>query len=330
MVITYQDLIAFRIPSTFLSSAQFEEYRATSRLTVPAAQRVIAYSESVRREIASEFGIPLAEIPVVPLGVEAGWFSGRGPRDRLIRSLLACRSLLLQRRQRLSPQELADHARCLRPVPSTMDERRAPLARPRWLHLRGPQRPLSAARVGASRSRRRFPRPRLPASAKGFVSRRACPGILFAVRRIRIAPAGSDGREAPVIAMPISALPEVGGDCVLYPDGLSAAALARAMEHLAASEPLRDELRKAPKWVEHFRWEKTALATCDVYRSTVLRPSERSLQIRRLLRDALLGWASKELPWANADPSDLSSAQMPPSLGVRMPGNRSRSRWARG
>ena len=39
----------------------------------------------------------------------------------------------------------------------------------------------------------------------------------------------------PVIAMRISAIPEVGGDAVLYPDGLSAAALAPAMEAVAAN-----------------------------------------------------------------------------------------------
>ena len=48
----------------------------------------------------------------------------------------------------------------------------------------------------------------------------------------------------PVIAMPCSAMPEVGGDGVLYCEGLSAAALSRAMERVAADERLRDELRQ--------------------------------------------------------------------------------------
>ena len=48
----------------------------------------------------------------------------------------------------------------------------------------------------------------------------------------------------PVIAMPISAVPEVGGDAVLYPDGLSVAALARAMESIALDESLCDAFRR--------------------------------------------------------------------------------------
>jgi hypothetical protein len=96
----------------------------------------------------------------------------------------------------------------------------------------------------------------------------------------------------PILAMPISSVPEVGGDCVLYPDGLSVAALARAIERLATDEVLREELRdRGSRWVEQFTWEKTARATYQVYRSAVLRPSARSLHMRRLLRDAILQWS---------------------------------------
>ena len=65
LVITYQDLIAFRIPLVFASETAFDIYRATSRLVVPAVQRIIAYSESVSREITAEFGILADEITVV-------------------------------------------------------------------------------------------------------------------------------------------------------------------------------------------------------------------------------------------------------------------------
>jgi hypothetical protein len=97
----------------------------------------------------------------------------------------------------------------------------------------------------------------------------------------------------PVIAMPISAVPEVAGDCVLYPDGLSPADLARSMELVATSEALREGLRtRGLQRVQEFRWESTARATLEVYRSAVRRPSDRSLQMRRLLRDAIFRWAA--------------------------------------
>ena len=44
----------------------------------------------------------------------------------------------------------------------------------------------------------------------------------------------------PVIAMPISAVPEVGGDAVLYPDGLSVSALAGRWNRVATDAGLRE------------------------------------------------------------------------------------------
>jgi hypothetical protein len=114
----------------------------------------------------------------------------------------------------------------------------------------------------------------------------------------------------PVIAMPISAVPEVGGDCVLYPDGLSPDSLARSMEQLATDDLLREGLRmRGMKRVEEFRWEKTARATLEVYRATVRRPSERSLQMRRLFRDAIFRWAQRLSPV-----SDFGSAEWADSI----------------
>ncbi len=96
----------------------------------------------------------------------------------------------------------------------------------------------------------------------------------------------------PVIAMPFSSVPEVCGDSVLYPDGLSARDLARAMERLATDDDLQHELRnRGLGRAEHLTWERTARATLEVYRSVVLRPTERSLQMRRSLRDAIIHWS---------------------------------------
>src|SRR5262249_20162898 len=96
----------------------------------------------------------------------------------------------------------------------------------------------------------------------------------------------------PVIANQFSSIPEVAGDAVLYPDGLSSAALARAMERIAASAALRAELRdRGLKRALEFRWETTARAVLQTYRSAVLHPSERSLHARQLLREAILHWS---------------------------------------
>jgi len=96
----------------------------------------------------------------------------------------------------------------------------------------------------------------------------------------------------PVVAMPFSSVPEVGGDAVLYAEGLSPTDLARAMERIAASEALRADLRdRGLKRARDFRWQQVAHEVLDVYRSAVLSPSSRSLHMRRMLREAILRWA---------------------------------------
>ena len=93
----------------------------------------------------------------------------------------------------------------------------------------------------------------------------------------------------PVIAMPVSSVPEVCGDCALYPDGYSPMALARAMEQMASDEELRGDLQERGRTrVELFRWERTARQTYDSYRRAVLHPSARSLDMRRRLLPAIL------------------------------------------
>ncbi len=74
VVMTYQDLIGYQIPSAFSTDLQHDHYRGTSSLSIQAVQRIIAYSESAGREITAEFGIPADEVCVVPLGVDATWF----------------------------------------------------------------------------------------------------------------------------------------------------------------------------------------------------------------------------------------------------------------
>ena len=88
VVITYQDLIGYRIPLSFPSAGRHAGYVATSRLLLTAVQKIIAYSRSAQAEIAAEFGIPLEEITVVPLGVEPELFRERLPLDPVIRTAL--------------------------------------------------------------------------------------------------------------------------------------------------------------------------------------------------------------------------------------------------
>ncbi len=88
LVITYQDLIGYRIPHVYATEEEFDTYRAISSLALPAFQKVLAYSENAASEIGEEFGVPKDEIAIVPLGVEAAEFARREEADDAIRKSL--------------------------------------------------------------------------------------------------------------------------------------------------------------------------------------------------------------------------------------------------
>jgi glycosyltransferase involved in cell wall biosynthesis len=291
VVVTYQDLIAYRVPTVFRSDQDWSAYRTTSSLSMLCASGVLAYSQNARQEIASEFGLPPDEIAVAPLGVDAYWFAHRDPGDRRSK-----RELELPDRYFFSLATDYPHKNL-----SGLLEAYA-LLRERWREGAAPELVLAGYALGDRKGKG-------PAS-NGFVR-----GVTFlgpvSAEKLRVLyqhaealvfpslyegfglpPLEAMASGTPVIAMPVSSVPEVGGDAAIYAEGLSADHLSRAMERVAGSDTLRTLLRaKGLERVEQFRWEQTAQATFEAYCSAVLRPTERSLQMRRLLRDAILSWS---------------------------------------
>jgi glycosyltransferase involved in cell wall biosynthesis len=326
LVVTYQDLIGYQIPLVFPDDTGFDRYRSTSSLTLPAVQRVIAYSDNAGAEIAAEFGIPRSDVAIVPLGVDARWFARSEPRDEVTH-----RKLRLPARYFFSLATDFPHKN----LPNLLDA--YAILRSRWRHGEPPGLVLAGYRNGGRSGV--YP---------GLASKPLVKGLVFlgpvSADELRVLyqravalvfpslyegfglpPLESMAAGTPVIAMPISAIPEVAGDCVLYPDGLSADSLARSMELLATDDVLHEALRmRGLQRVEDFRWETTARATLEVYRAAVRRPSERSLQMRRLLRDAIFRWAQRPAPTAGSGPaagagatSLIDDATHEQSIGVK-------------
>ena len=292
VIVTYQDLIGYRIPLAFPSDAEFDEYRATSSLSLQAVQKIIAISENVAEEIHAEFGVPREDIPIVAHGVESEWFAHRGERDVAIGWRMG-----LSDRYFLSLATDFPHKN----LSNLLDA--YALLRSRWRDGEPPDLVLaghaSGARTGFYRNLKNN------TFAKGLrvlgaVSHEEL-RVLYQNAECLVYPSLYEGfglppleamaAGTPVIAMPFSAVPEVVGDCALLPDGLSTNALARAMEAFASDAKLREEFRaRGLKRVEMFRWENTARRTYASYRSAVSRPSERSLRMRAHLREAILRW----------------------------------------
>jgi glycosyltransferase involved in cell wall biosynthesis len=320
IVITYQDLIGYQIPSVFPTDLQHDHYRATSSLSMQSVQRVIAYSESARQEITAEFGIPDEEVCVVPLGVDTTWFGHRQESDDEI-----CSKLGLFAPFFLSLATDFPHKN----LPNLLDA--YAILRSRWRD----GEPPSLVLAGHTSSARTGFYPTLESNAfpagvtfLGPVTRDQL-RVLYQRALALVFPSLYEGfglppleamaAGTPVIAMPVSAVPEVGGDAVLYADGLSLRALTAAMESVASEPAVRERLRaRGMKRIEQFRWEQTARATVEVYRSAVLLPSQRSLQARRLLRDAIVRWSEPRAAVESLDPDDDSELfMMSQPIGIK-------------
>jgi alpha-1,3-rhamnosyl/mannosyltransferase len=320
VILTYQDMIAYRIPEVFPSDREHEAYRSTSALSVQAAQGILAYSESSAREIACQFGLQRREITVAPLGVDARWFAHRDKAGAAI-----FRKLKLPPRYFFSLATDYPHKNLSGLLGAYA------LLRSRWTDGEPPALVLAGHSVGA--------RARL---YEGMESERLASGIIFlgpaSPRELRVLyqravalvfpslyegfglpPLEAMAAGTPVVALRASSVPEVAGDAALYAEGLSAAALARAMERVAASEQLRSDLRdRGLKRAVLFRWENTARATFDLYRMAVLEPGQRSLHARRMFREAILHWSDRslaDLPLTRDQANDPLTN--PRSLGVR-------------
>jgi glycosyltransferase involved in cell wall biosynthesis len=293
VVITYQDLIAYRVPVVFSSDPEYEEYRTTSGLCVQAAQRILAYSESAAQEISAEFGIPRPELTVVPLGVESELFASREPAAAEV-----ARDLKLPRRYFFSLATDYPHKN----LQGLLDA--YALFRSRWAGNDLPGLVLAGYSLGTRarlyddmESERndnglKFVGP-VSAEALRVLYHRALALVYPSLYEgFGLPPLEAMAAGTPVVAMPFSSVPEVGGDAVLYADGLSTTDLARAMERIATSEELRADLRdRGLKRAQDFRWQQVARDVVEVYRSAVLSPTDRSLHMRRMLREAILRWA---------------------------------------
>jgi GT2 family glycosyltransferase len=68
VIISYPDLNAYRAQAVFANQDVASCYRAMSALALSASQMTITISEEARREIVAEFGLPIEEVAVIPLG----------------------------------------------------------------------------------------------------------------------------------------------------------------------------------------------------------------------------------------------------------------------
>jgi glycosyltransferase involved in cell wall biosynthesis len=285
LVITYQDLIAYRAYSAFARFEDHEDYRAVSHLALRSAQAVIAISGHNRSEILRHFFLEDDDhVRVVHHGVDAARFAVRDPdrNRRLLAGLgvegpffFSVGSDYAHKNLRLL---LASHS----------------AFRGRWA---GPNRAPSLVIAGhpSGTVDGIFPslRQQSPAGViyLGDVSDEALTALyqesvallyLSAYEGFGLPLLEAMAARTPALCSRLSSIPEVAGDAALYADDLTDLGVARQMTELATQEALRHQLAdRGSARVRSFTWAETARQTFAVYQRALRSPPARSLHERR-------------------------------------------------
>ncbi|MFN3337383.1 MAG: glycosyltransferase family 4 protein [Thermomicrobium sp.] len=263
-VVTVHDLAFLHFPEHYPATKRWY-LRLLTALSVRRARRVIAVSETTRRDLVQLYGMAPERITTIPNGIDADW---RRVDDG---------ELERWRRQQGLPERFLLFVGTVQPRKNltTLLEAFAQL---------GPEFPWPLFVVGAagwldSPIYRR-------AEALGLARRVRFTGYVppeelrywYSAATIFIYPSLYEGFglplleamacETPVITSNCSALPEVAGDAAVLVEPTDPLAIAAAIRSLAMDEERRRMLAQAGRErARQFTWERTARETAAVYRA---------------------------------------------------------------
>lgn len=236
----------------------------TTRWSARVAIRIIAVSESTRRDLVDRYVVPPTKIEVIPLGVSRAFRLQRADETQRVRALydLPERFVLavgtIQPRKNLAV--LAKAMATLSPLPLVV------AGKPGWLADQVMADLVEPIRTGRVRMLGYVPDVDLPAlygasSCVAFVSRFEG----FGLPAIEAMACG-----APVVASNRGALPEVVADAGLIVDADEPGQIAHAIRSIVDDSALHARLSEAGlKHASQYTWRHTAEATLRVLREVV-------------------------------------------------------------
>ena len=270
VVLTLMDVIPLVRPET-----QPAWKRAAFTLSLGAAiaraDRLVAISESTRRDVRERFGLAPDRVRAVPIGVDARFAPVSVPAVDALRARLGlARPYLLyvgSNKPHKNLPRLVEAFLAIAPSRPGIDLTVAGVWDPRYGEAR------ERARAGGEDGTRvRFLGPvddaDLPALYSGALAF-AFPSLYegFGLPVLEAMACG-----APVVCGDGSSLPEVAGDAALLVDARSTDALAGALARLCDDDALRADLaRRGPARAAAFPWSRTARAYLDLYREIARR-----------------------------------------------------------
>lgn len=269
-VATVHDLIYARFPEAH-GGVRALGMRALVPLAVRSSHRLIADSESTRRDLIGLLKAPSQRVDVVPLGFGA-------PRRSNPLSAQDVRSQLDLggRRVLLSLSAKRPHKNLLRLIDAVAkmpSARRPLLILPGYATWHEAELRQRAQELGIQEDVRFL----------GWISKELLEG-LWEIAEAFVYPSLYEGfglpvleamaRGVPVACSDASSLPEVAGEAALMFDPRSETQIAAAIERLLTEPQLAQRLRSAGlARAAHFTWERTAQLTLQVYEKTLAAPS---------------------------------------------------------
>ena len=264
-VVTLLDLIWMRFPQTMARRATIG-MKIVAPTSARAANRVIAISESAKRDLVDRIGLDPGKIDVTHLGIRADEHPAPTPEEELRgRFDLGDGPLVFCVAQKREHKNLA---RLVRAVASLEDASVRLILPGSPTPHEGELRQL-AAQLGAA-ERLKTP---------GWVSTEDLEG-LYRAAACFVLPSFEEGfglplleamaRGAPVACSNVSSLPEVAGEAALYFDPTREDEIAAAIRRLIEDRDLAVRLAaKGRERCAEFTWEATARQTLATYRRAI-------------------------------------------------------------
>lgn len=284
LILTWQDLIAYRAPLALKTWPRVEMFRALTWSCLQSAQGIIAISNSARDDLIQSFELPPSRVTVVP----------HGATTPLVVDAQAVRA----RHDLKAPYFLL--------LGSDYPHKNLWFAIEAWRLLKsrlGPQTPQLVFAGPRSRVHdamfARFPSDEglrelgeLPADEVGAVLSGAV-ALVFpsTYEGFGLPLLEAMSLEVPVVALRISAVAEVAQDAALLAFPWSVEAFAEQFARVLDESVRAGLIAKGRTRAAQFTWRKTALATIEVYERAARAPATSTLQARNALR-TLLGTLS--------------------------------------